>query len=65
MAVKSLPKARNYLTIAELAGRVGVSDKTVRRWIANGLFKDTVVVLRIGHIIRINWPEFLKHYEKD
>jgi excisionase family DNA binding protein len=42
-------KQANFLTIAEVADRLGVATRTVRRWIES----DALVVHRVGRVVRI------------
>lgn len=42
----------DYLTTAEVAKRMGVHVKTVRRWIAAG----RVRVVKVAATVRIAWP---------
>jgi excisionase family DNA binding protein len=48
-----------YLTIAEIADRYGVSENTVRKWIGAGL----LVAVRLGHrTVRIS-QDALRQFE--
>ena len=43
------PSDRELLTIAEVADRIGVSERTVRRWIGHGDLRSW----RRGRIVRV------------
>lgn len=43
------PSTHDYLTISEVAARFRVSERTVRRWIANG----EIPAVRKGRSVRI------------
>ena len=49
------------LTVAEVAGRLGVSDVTVRRWIAAGELAALRIGGRAGYRIR---PEDVEAFER-
>ncbi len=44
------PKLEHFLTVAQVAERLQVSERSVRRWIA----ADTLPVRRFGRCVRID-----------
>ena len=48
------------LTVADIAGRIGAHEQTVRGWIKNGELKGHKVGTRIGYRIRLgDYENFL------
>jgi excisionase family DNA binding protein len=54
-------RADQLLTVADVAGRIGAHEQTVRHWIKSGELKAARFGTRIGYRIRLgNYEEFLR-----
>jgi len=54
-------RADQLLTVADVAGRIGAHEQTVRSWIKNGDLKAARFGTRIGYRIRLgDYEDFLR-----
>ena len=54
-------RADQLLTVADVAGRIGAYEQTVRGWIKNGELKAAKFGTRIGYRIRLgDYEDFLR-----
>ncbi len=51
------PPSGSYLTVRELADRIGVSPQTIRNWTKAGAINP---VLKRGRVIRYDWEQVAK-----
>ena len=55
------PRADQLLTVADVAGRIGAHEQTVRGWIKTGELKAAKFGTRIGYRIRLgDYEDFLR-----
>ena len=60
-AATDTPRANQRLTVADVAGRIGAHEQTVRGWITSGELKAAKFGTRIGYRIRLgDYEEFLR-----
>src|SRR5215203_5360405 len=60
-ATTDAPRADQLLTVADVAGRIGAHEQTVRSWIKNGELKAARFGTRIGYRIRLgDYEDFLR-----
>jgi excisionase family DNA binding protein len=52
-ATTDVQRADQLLTVADVAGRIGAHEQTVRSWIKNGELKAARFGTRIGYRIRL------------
>lgn len=60
MSRKEDPEIETYLPVKVVADRLSVSERSVRRWIAEG----TIEVVRLGRSVRIS-PAALRRFLAD
>lgn len=61
MTEDDMEPTAEYITMGELANKVGVSTRTIQRLRRRGIFPPGVFV-EVGswRIVRVNWPAFQK-----
>lgn len=55
--ITTSPPSRRYLTVRELAERIGVSPQTIRNWTKARAINP---VLKRGRVIRYDWEQVAK-----